>query len=1123
MPTNFTVVPVEDGSRRSRHGSVCLEEAREGLSPGGYSVGDDTPRESSPFINDEDKGAYYDGKNMALFEEEMDSHPMVSSLLNKLANYTNLTQGVIEHEEAENEEGAKKVTVTAPQMGTFIGVYLPCMQNILGVILFLRLTWIVGTAGIMETFAIVFMCCACTMLTAISMSAIATNGVVPAGGSYYMISRSLGPEFGGAVGLCFYLGTTFAGSMYILGTIEILLTYIVPSWAVFVAEKQEDEKGALLNNMRVYGTCCLALMALVVFVGVKYVNKLALVFLSCVVLSIIAIYAGVVKTAIEPPDFPICLLGNRSLKNHNFDKCLKTEVIRNVTHTTQLWGLFCDSAALNATCDEYFTLNNVTEIQGIPGLLSGVISDNMWGDYGPSGMLVETKNHASVPAQDSSNDMNKPYVSNDIATFFTLLVGIYFPSVTGIMAGSNRSGDLRDAQRSIPIGTILAIATTSFIYISCVGLFGACIEGVVLRDKFGDSVNKNLVIGTLAWPSPWVIVIGSFFSCCGAGLQSLTGAPRLLQAIARDGIVPFLQVFGHGKANGEPTWALLMTAGICEIGILIASLDAVAPILSMFFLMCYLFVNLACAVQTLLCTPNWRPRFKFYHWTLSFLGMSLCLSLMFISSWYYALVAMLIAGCIYKYIEYRGAEKEWGDGLRGLSLNAARYALIRLEESPPHTKNWRPQLLVLLKLDSDLGVKHPRLLSFTTQLKAGKGLTIVSSVLEGTYMARGSDAKRSEQNLKAAMSAERTKGFCHVVVSSNLRDGFSHLIQSAGLGGMKHNAVLMAWPGGWKQAQDSYPWKNFIETVRETTSAHQALLVAKNIDHFPSNQARLGQGTIDVWWIVHDGGLLMLLPFLLRQHKVWRKCKMRIFTVANMDDNSIQMKKDLQSFLYQLRLDAEVEVVEMHESDISAFTYEKTLVMEQRSQMLKQMQLSRNEREREIQSITDESRSSIKRKRSSVVDVPTPNTLQVPGISIWNDEAQLIHDRNTASHTTINDRAVPATPDRVHMTWTKDKLATERNRSREANMGVKDLFNMKPEWESLNQTNVRRMHTAVKLNEVVVNKSQGAQLVLLNMPGPPKNKGGDENYMEFLEVLMDGLDRVLLVRGGGREVITIYS
>ncbi|XP_074478030.1 solute carrier family 12 member 7 isoform X5 [Sebastes fasciatus] len=1043
--------------------------------------GDGLPKENSPFINntDNDKGNSYDGTNMALFEEEMDSNPMVSSLLNKLANYTNLTQGAQEHEEAD-EDGPKKKAVKSPQMGTFMGVYLPCLQNILGVILFLRLTWIVGGAGILESLAIVVLCCSCTMLTAISMSAIATNGVVPAGGSYYMISRSLGPEFGGAVGLCFYLGTTFAGSMYILGTIEILLTYIVPKAAIFVAERKEDEVDALLNNMRVYGTCCLALMGIVVFVGVKYVNKLALVFLACVILSIFAIYAGVIKTIFEPPDFPICLLGNRTLQNQNFDRCLKTEVIDNVTVTTQLWKLFCDGSELNATCNEYFVNNNVTEVQGIPGLTSGVISENMWSDYGPLGMLVESKKLSSVEGGDPAQDVYMPYVVNDITTFFTLMVGIYFPSVTGIMAGSNRSGDLRDAQKSIPVGTILAIATTSFIYVTCVVLFGACIEGVLLRDKFGDAVKGNLVIGTLSWPSPWVIVIGSFFSCCGAGLQSLTGAPRLLQAIARDGIVPFLQVFGHGKANGEPTWALLLTAGICEIGILIASLDAVAPILSMFFLMCYLFVNLACALQTLLRTPNWRPRFKYYHWALSFLGMSLCLALMFICSWYYAIVAMAIATCIYKYIEYRGAEKEWGDGIRGLSLNAARYALIRLEEAPPHTKNWRPQLLVLLNLDSDQGVKHSRLLSLTTQLKAGKGLTIVGNVLVGTYLTKEDEAKKAEQNIKAAMSAEKTKGFCHVVVSSNLRDGVSHLIQSAGLGGMKHNTVLMAWPGTWRQSNDPQSWKNFIETVRESTAANQALLVAKNVDSFPTNQDRLGEGTIDVWWVVHDGGLLMLLPFLLRQHKVWRKCKMRIFTVAQMDDNSIQMKKDLQMFLYHLRLNAEVEVVEMHDNDISAFTYEKTLVMEQRSQMLKQMQLSRTERER---------------------------------------EAQLIHDRNTASHAAINDKA-EAGPDRVHMTWTKEKLFTERNRNRElnANVAVRDLFNMKP-----NQSNVRRMHTAVKLNGMVVNKSQGAHLVLLNMPGPPRNRGGDENYMEFLEVLLEGLNRVLLVRGGGREVITIYS
>ncbi|XP_011947512.1 PREDICTED: solute carrier family 12 member 7 [Cercocebus atys] len=1101
MPTNFTVVPVE--ARADGGGDEAAERTEapgtpEGPEPERPSPGDGNPRENSPFLNnvEAEQESFFEGKNMALFEEEMDSNPMVSSLLNKLANYTNLSQGVVEHEE---DEESRRREAKAPRMGTFIGVYLPCLQNILGVILFLRLTWIVGVAGVLESFLIVAMCCTCTMLTAISMSAIATNGVVPAGGSYYMISRSLGPEFGGAVGLCFYLGTTFAGAMYILGTIEILLTYISPGAAIFQAEAAGGEAAAMLHNMRVYGTCTLVLMALVVFVGVKYVNKLALVFLACVVLSILAIYAGVIKSAFDPPDIPVCLLGNRTLSRRSFDACVKAYVTDNNSAASALWGLFCNGSQPSATCDEYFIQNNVTEIQGIPGAASGVFLENLWSTYAHAGAFVEKKGVPSVPVAEESRASTLPYVLTDIAASFTLLVGIYFPSVTGIMAGSNRSGDLKDAQKSIPTGTILAIVTTSFIYLSCIVLFGACIEGVVLRDKFGEALQGNLVIGMLAWPSPWVIVIGSFFSTCGAGLQSLTGAPRLLQAIARDGIIPFLRVFGHGKANGEPTWALLLTVLICETGILIASLDSVAPILSMFFLMCYLFVNLACAVQTLLRTPNWRPRFKFYHWTLSFLGMSLCLALMFICSWYYALSAMLIAGCIYKYIEYRGAEKEWGDGIRGLSLNAARYALLRVEHGPPHTKNWRPQVLVMLNLDAEQAVKHPRLLSFTSQLKAGKGLTIVGSVLEGTYLDKHMEAQRAEEGpLPSGLRSVCTEasgcraGLVRGLVVTGPPDTVLSSCQARAVPRPPETlqfckVVFPAAAGqkvevsGEQAGGTTLSWKNFVDTVRDTTTAHQALLVAKNVDSFPQNQERFSGGCIDVWWIVHDGGMLMLLPFLLRQHKVWRKCRMRIFTVAQVDDNSIQMKKDLQMFLYHLRISAEVEVVEMVENDISAFTYERTLMMEQRSQMLKQMQLSRSERER---------------------------------------EAQLIHDRNTASHTATAARTqAPPTPDKVQMTWTREKLIAEKYRNRDTSLsGFKDLFSMKPD-----QSNVRRMHTAVKLNGVVLNKSQDAQLVLLNMPGPPKNRQGDENYMEFLEVLTEGLNRVLLVRGGGREVITIYS
>uniref|UniRef100_A0A665VHF9 Solute carrier family 12 member 6 n=1 Tax=Echeneis naucrates TaxID=173247 RepID=A0A665VHF9_ECHNA len=1008
-----------------------------------------------------DDDDFYD-RNLALFEEEMDTRPKVSSLLNRLANYTNLTQGAKEHEEAESI-GEKKKTGKSPQMGTFMGVYLPCLQNIFGVILFLRLTWVVGTAGVLQALCIVFICCCCTMLTAISMSAIATNGVVPAGGSYFMISRSLGPEFGGAVGLCFYLGTTFAGAMYILGAIEILLV-----------------GAAMLNNMRVYGSICLLLMSLLVFVGVKYVNKLASIFLACVIVSIISIYIGALVSAFKPPNFPVCMLGNRTINGHEIydSQCAKTVLV-----TTSLWKQFCQGPELNSSCDEYFMTNNFSEIEGIPGLASGIISENVWSSYLSKGDVVEkgslSSSHFSHPAS-----THQPYVFADITTSFTLLVGIFFPSVTGIMAGSNRSGDLKDAQRSIPIGTILAILTTSIVYLSNVILFGACIDGVVLRDKFGDSVNGNLVVGTLAWPTPWVIVIGSFFSTCGAGLQSLTGAPRLLQAIAKDNIIPFLRVFGHGKANGEPTWALLLTALIAELGILIASLDLVAPILTMFFLMCYLFVNLACALQTLLRTPNWRPRFSYYHWTLSFLGMTICLALMFISSWYYAIVAMVIAGMIYKYIEYHGAEKEWGDGIRGLSLSAARYALLRLEEGPPHTKNWRPQLLVLLKLDEDAHVKSPRLLTFASQLKAGKGLTIVGTVVSGNFLHSYGEALAAEQTLKHLMDKERVKGFCQCIVAQKPREGISHMIQSSGLGGMKPNTVVMGWPHAWRQSEDPQAWKTFINTVRVTTAAHLALLVPKNISLFPSNSEPCTEGYIDVWWIVHDGGMLMLLPFLLRQHKVWRKCGMRIFTVAQMEDNSIQMKKDLATFLYHLRIEAEVEVVEMHDSDISAYTYERTLMMEQRSQMLRQMRLSKSDREREVSEDM-----SIKRLHQSLQQ--PPNSLY------FRDRAVSGGGGGSSEHHR-----------RVQMTWTKEKTSQYRA----THSGC-----------STDHSNVRRMHTAVKLNEVIVNKSHDARVVLLNMPGPPRNQEGDENYMEFLEVLTEGLERVLLVRGGGSEVITIYS
>lgn len=514
----------------------------------------------------------------------------------------------------------------------------------------------------------------------------------------------------------------------------------------------------------------------------------------------------------------------------------------------------------------------------------------------------------------------------------------------------------------------------------------------------------------IAWPHPTIILLGALLSTFGASLQSLVGAPRLLQAIAKDSLIPFLDKFQNVNSRNEPVNAILISLLIAEFAILIGNLDFIAPVLTMFFLMCYMFINLACTVQSLLKTPSWRPRFKYFHWSISLMGIILCLLVMFLSSYVYAICAMLLAATIYKYIEYHGAEKEWGDGITGLALSAARYSLLKLEDNSYniHTKNWRPQLLILVKLKSDsFELKNYKLLTFGSQLKAGKGLTIVSSVIKGSFENKDDVnlSKIAQKSIRVAMDKEKVKGFAQVVVSNNIIDGLSHLIQTSGLGGLKHNTIIIGWPTGWRHSINSEKHNQFVSLIRQIITGQYALIVAKGINQWPDCNDRLG-GFIDIWWIVHDGGLLILIAYVLKLHRTWRNCSLRIFTVAQMEDNSIQMKQDLIKFLYHLRIEAIVEVIEMIDNDISAYTYERTLLMEQRTHVLSQLNQQQQQQQQKTQTI---------------------------------NENELI------------------------------PLSENCNLLRVAD-----------------ESNVRRMHTAVKLNESIVTRSHDAKLVIINMPAPAK-------------------------------------
>jgi amino acid transporter len=414
--------------------------------------------------------------------------------------------------------------------GTFAGVFLPCLQSIIGIILFARLPWITGQAGVMQTMLILAVCVATTVLTSLSMSAIATNGKMPSGGSYYMIARSLGPAFGGSVGILYFFGEMSAAAMYILGAVEAIL--LGADYRIVNLEA----------DLRVLGLILLLLLFMICFIGLKHVNRLAMAFLGALCLTLMCMYIGI------------------------------------------------------------FTAASRATTAGIEGLSSKNMSDNLG-----------------------------PYYSQ--STSFRVLTALFYPSVTGILSGSNRSGDLKNPSRSIPVGTLAAVVASSFIYLSFVLLFGAVGD----RDALVDNLN---FVADVSWPSPYVVTVGVFLCTTGAALQMLASAPRVLNSIALDDLLPL------GKFK-DFNRSLYLTCLLAACVVSIGSLDAVAPISTMFFLLFYGFVNVACFLLSVLGNPSWRPTWPYYHWSTALVGSLLCFTIMVVISWWAALLAFVLGGILF--------------------------------------------------------------------------------------------------------------------------------------------------------------------------------------------------------------------------------------------------------------------------------------------------------------------------------------------------------------------------------------------------------------------------------------------------------------------------------------------
>ncbi|NWV05190.1 S12A3 protein, partial [Ptilonorhynchus violaceus] len=743
-------------------------------------------------------------------------------------------------EEAEGEPD--RASVPEPvRFGWVKGVMIRCMLNIWGVILYLRLPWITAQAGIALTWLIILMSVTVTTITGLSISAISTNGKVKSGGTYFLISRSLGPELGGSIGLIFAFANAVAVAMHTVGFAETVRDLLQEHNSLIVDPT---------NDIRIIGVITVTVLLGISLAGMEWEAKAQILFFLVILVSFINYLVGTVIPA---------------------------------TAEKQAKGFFSYRA-------DIFAQNFVPNWRGPEGSFFGLFS-------------------------------------------------IFFPSATGILAGANISGDLKDPAVAIPKGTLMAIFWTTVSYLVLSATIGAC----VVRDASG-SLNDSVAVGLpgcegLACSFGWnftacaqqqscryglsnyyqsmsmvsgfgpLITAGIFGATLSSALACLVSAPKVFQCLCRDQLYPLIGFFGKGYGrNSEPIRGYMLTYVIAIGFILIAELNAIAPIISNFFLCSYALINFSCFHASITNSPGWRPSFRYYSKWAALFGAAVSVVIMFLLTWWAALIAFGIVIFLLGYVLYKKPDVNWGSSMQASSYNMALNYSVGLSEVDEHIKNYRQgQLIACLVLTGPPNFR-PALVDFVGTFTKNLSLMLCGNVLIGPRKQKMPESRLMADGHTKWLMKRKIKAFYTDVVAEDLRSGVQMLIQAAGLGKMRPNILVLGYKRDWQTASpqsledyvgilhDAFDFKYGVCLMRMKEGLNVSRVLQAHVDPtalaseqqastiFQSEQ---GKKTIDIYWLFDDGGLTLLIPYLLGRKKRWGKCKIRVFVggqINRMDE-----------------------------------------------------------------------------------------------------------------------------------------------------------------------------------------------------------------------------------------------
>ncbi len=445
---------------------------------------------------------------------------------------------------------------------------------------------------------------------------------------------------------------------------------------------------------------------------------------------------------------------------------------------------------------------------------------------------------------------------------FILVFAIVFPAFTGMTAGVGLSGDLANPRRSIPLGVISATLTGLVVYIALVAKMAVSATPEVLA-------SDQLVMSRIALWGP-IIPIGLAAATLSSAIGSILVAPRTLQALGADGILPFKQANsvvaqGEGGTN-EPRNATLVTAVLAVVTVALGNVDLVARIVSMFFMVTY---GALCAISFLehfAARPSYRPSFR-SKWYLSFWGAILCVLLMFQMDLLYAALAIVLMTVLYRTI--RATRKDEVDDLsaifHGVMTQLTRYLQIRLQKSPP--RDWRPSVIMITSRTFDRFAPIRMLSWLCHRYGFGTYLHFIKGMLNRENI---QESRKILGRLIEGIEETASAIYVDTIVSPSMASALAQSLQVPGVSGMENNTILFEF----SQHDPPEVLDEVLKGCALASAPRMNRLVLRHGDHFFGNRK-----SIHLWLTWHDyrnANLMILLSYVLLGHPDWEGAEISI-------------------------------------------------------------------------------------------------------------------------------------------------------------------------------------------------------------------------------------------------------